>query len=96
MVGGSCKERTYPECGSIASPRKTLMHSFSGSAYNVNCALKTLRRMLHLAQEWGLIGRSRRSNSQRRLDAAFCSIKRQNAILPLCGPLLRGNHHPAP
>ena len=31
--------------------------SFSGSAYNVNCALKTLRRMLHLAQEWGLIGK---------------------------------------
>jgi len=27
--------------------------SFSGSAYNVNCALKTLRRMLNLAQEWG-------------------------------------------
>jgi site-specific recombinase XerD len=28
---------------------------FPGSAYNVNCALKTLRRMLHLAQDWDLI-----------------------------------------
>jgi len=29
---------------------------FPGSAYNVNCALKTLRRMLHLAKkQWGLI-----------------------------------------
>jgi hypothetical protein len=30
--------------------------TFPGSAYNVNCALKTLRRMLNLAHEWGLIG----------------------------------------
>jgi integrase len=29
--------------------------AFPGSAYNVNCALKTLRRMLNLAEEWGLI-----------------------------------------
>jgi integrase len=28
-----------------------------GGAYNVNCALKTLRRMLHKAEEWGLIAR---------------------------------------
>jgi integrase len=26
-----------------------------GGPYNVNCALKTLRRMLHKAEEWGLI-----------------------------------------
>jgi len=31
--------------------------SLPGGPYNVNCALKTLRRMLHKAQEWGLIGR---------------------------------------
>src|SRR5882724_7011492 len=31
--------------------------AFPGSAYNVNCALKTLRRMLNLAQEWRLITR---------------------------------------
>jgi integrase len=29
--------------------------SFTGSPSNANCALRTLRRMLHKAQEWGLI-----------------------------------------
>ncbi len=28
-----------------------------GGPYNVNCALKTLRRMLHKAEEWGLIAK---------------------------------------
>jgi len=31
--------------------------SFNGSASNANCALRTLRRMLHKAEEWNLIGR---------------------------------------
>jgi len=31
--------------------------SFSGSASNANCALRTLRRMLHKAEEWNLVGR---------------------------------------
>ena len=31
--------------------------SLSGSASNANCALRTLRRMLHKAEEWSLIGR---------------------------------------
>jgi hypothetical protein len=31
--------------------------SFSGSASNANCTLRTLRRMLHKAEEWNLIGR---------------------------------------
>ena len=31
--------------------------SLSGSASNANCALRTLRRMLHKAEEWNLIGR---------------------------------------
>lgn len=30
---------------------------FPGGPYNVNCALKTLRRMLHKAEEWGLIAK---------------------------------------
>jgi integrase len=30
---------------------------FPGGPYNVNCALKTLRRMLHKGQEWGLISK---------------------------------------
>jgi integrase len=29
---------------------------FSGSAANANCALRTLRRMLHKAEEWKMIG----------------------------------------
>ena len=29
--------------------------SFSGSSSNLNCALRTLRRMLHKAEEWNLI-----------------------------------------
>jgi site-specific recombinase XerD len=31
---------------------------FSGSSANANCALRTLRRMLHKAEEWKLIGRA--------------------------------------
>jgi integrase len=31
--------------------------NFSGSASNANCALRTLRRMLHKAEEWNLIAR---------------------------------------
>src|SRR5439155_3488952 len=30
---------------------------FPGSSANVNCALRTLRRMLHKAEEWKLISR---------------------------------------
>ncbi len=29
-----------------------------GGPYNVNCALKTLRRMLHKAEEWGLVAKA--------------------------------------
>jgi integrase len=31
--------------------------SFNGSASNTNCALRTLRRMLHKAEEWNLVSR---------------------------------------
>jgi integrase len=31
--------------------------SFSGSASNANCAVRTLRRMLHKAEEWNLVAR---------------------------------------
>jgi hypothetical protein len=31
---------------------------FPGSAGNANCALRTLRRMLHMAEEWKLIARA--------------------------------------
>lgn len=32
--------------------------AFPGGPYNINCALKTLRRMLHKAEEWGLIAKA--------------------------------------
>ena len=35
---------------------------FSGSSANVNCALRTLRRMLHKAEEWKLISRAPKIN----------------------------------
>jgi hypothetical protein len=31
---------------------------FPGSAANANCALRTLRRMLHKAEEWKVIGQA--------------------------------------
>jgi hypothetical protein len=34
---------------------------FPGSAANVNCALRTLRRMLHKAEEWQVIGQLQKS-----------------------------------
>jgi hypothetical protein len=34
--------------------------SFTGSAPNTNCALRTLRRLLHKAEDWKLIGRAPR------------------------------------
>ena len=38
--------------------------TFPGSAYNINCALKTLGRMLSLAHEWGLIGTGMRNRKE--------------------------------
>jgi hypothetical protein len=32
--------------------------NFAGSAANANCALRTVRRMLHKAEEWKLISRA--------------------------------------
>jgi hypothetical protein len=32
--------------------------AFPGGPYHINCALKTLRRMLHKAEEWGLIAKA--------------------------------------
>jgi hypothetical protein len=32
--------------------------AFPGGPYNINCALKTLRRMLHKAEEWELIAKA--------------------------------------
>jgi hypothetical protein len=35
---------------------KNNQSKFPGSAANANCALRTLRRMLHKAEEWKVIG----------------------------------------
>ena len=35
---------------------------FPGSAANANCALRTLRRMLHKAEEWKMIGHAPKIN----------------------------------
>jgi integrase len=51
--------------------------NFPGSASNVNCALRTLRRMLHRAEEWKLIRRAPKLKLAKeygrslRLDAAI-------------------------
>jgi integrase len=64
--------------------------SFSGSAYNVNCALKTLRRMLHLAQEWGLIGKIPKIKLAKEIGRSLLlDEEAERKILPFCGPLLR-------
>jgi len=39
--------------------------SFSGSAANANCALRTLRRLLHKAEDWKLIRRAPKIGSER-------------------------------
>ena len=64
--------------------------SFSGSAYNVNCALKTLRRMLHLAQEWGLIGKVPKIKLAKEIGRSLLlDEEAERKILPFSGPLLR-------
>jgi hypothetical protein len=61
--------------------------SFSGSAYNVNCALKTLRRMLHLAQEWGLIGKVPKFKLAKEIGRSLLlDEEAERKILPFCGP----------
>ena len=64
--------------------------AFSGSAYNVNCALKTLRRMLNLAQEWGLIGKVPKIKLAKEIGRGLLlDAEAERKILPFCGPLLR-------
>jgi len=39
---------------------------FPGSAANANCALRTLRRMLHKAEEWKVIGHTPEDQNDER------------------------------
>ena len=64
--------------------------AFSGSAYNVNCALKTLRRMLNLAQEWELIAKVPRIKLAKEIGRSLLlNEEAEHRLLPFCGPLLR-------
>lgn len=61
-----------------------------GSAYNINCALKTLRRMMNLAQEWGLIAKVPRIKLAKELGRnLLLNDEAERKLLPFCGPLLR-------
>jgi integrase len=64
--------------------------AFSGSAYNVNCALKTLRRMLNLAQEWDLIAKVPRIKLAKEIGRSLLlNEEAERRLLSFCGPLLR-------
>jgi integrase len=64
--------------------------AFPGSAYNVNCALKTLRRILNLAQEWELIAKVPKIKLAKEIGRSILlNEEAERKILPFCGPLLR-------
>jgi integrase len=64
--------------------------SFSGSAYNVNCALKTLRRILNLAQEWELITKVPKIKLAKEIGRSLLlNEEAERKLLPFCSPLLR-------
>ena len=49
--------------------------SFSGSAPNTNCALRTLRRLLHKAEDWRLIGRAPRIKLVPEKGCSLCGTQ---------------------
>jgi integrase len=62
---------------------------FSGGPYNVNCALKTLRRMLHKAEEWGLIGRVPKMKLMKELGRTLrLDAEVERKLLEAAGSLL--------
>jgi integrase len=64
--------------------------SFSGSAYNVNCALKTLRRILNLAQEWELITKVPKIKLAKEIGRSLLlNEEAERKLLPFCSPLSR-------
>ncbi len=63
---------------------------FPGNAYNINCALKTLRRMMNMAQEWGLIAKVPRIKLAKELGRnLLLNDEAERKLLPVCGSLLR-------
>lgn len=64
--------------------------TFPGGAYNVNCALKTLRRMLNLAHEWELVSKVPKIKLAKEIGRSLLlNAEAERKLLPFCGPLLR-------
>jgi integrase len=64
--------------------------TFPGGAYNANCALKTLRRMLNLAHEWGLVARIPKIKLAKEIGRSLLlNEEAERQLLPFCGQLLR-------
>jgi integrase len=64
--------------------------TFPGSAYNANCALKTLRRMMNLAREWEEIARVPTIKlAKEHGRSLLLNEEAESRLLPFCGPLLR-------
>ena len=64
--------------------------TFPGGAYNVNCGLKTLRRMFNLAREWELIAKIPKIKLAREIGRSLrLNEDAERRLLPFCGPLLR-------
>lgn len=61
---------------------------FSGGAYNINCALKTLRRMFNLAREWELIVKIPKIKLAKEIGRSLrLNEEAERKLLPFCGPL---------
>ena len=64
--------------------------AFPGGAYNVNCALKTLRRMMNLAREWELIAKVPKIKLAKEIGRSLrLNEEAEQKLLPFCGPVLR-------
>ena len=58
--------------------------------YNVNCALKTMRRMLNLARTWGLIAKVPKIRLQKEIGRSLrLDEDAETRLLPFSSPLLK-------
>src|SRR5207245_2431357 len=63
--------------------------TFPGSAYNINCALKTLRRMMNLAQGWEQIPKVPTIKlAKEHGRSLLLTEEAERKLLPFCGPVL--------
>ena len=53
---------------------------FPGSPANANCALRTLRRMLHKAEEWKIIGHAPKIKMMKEHDGTFVLTMKRREI----------------